>query len=253
MEAEDMDEDSMLHKFRKTYSMEDKIADMSKMIKHINEKQRIRNARKLGLKESYFETVLVVKSEQYLTSDFIHMAKMLEKLQTLFCPECRLLSLASHPPRPEQYTQNNNTLVVDAWGPTFSSSAIGFNRRTWYEIKYRKQEFCSFNDSSWDNSLRYLVSTTQEQKFLMLSPEGPRAFSTKGCGELNGTECSLDRIFLDILEFLPTIEEGLFPEYFKLKVGEAELNGTIEGVVSGKMLEIKNSVCTSLIEPVSPY
>ncbi|XP_048006148.1 alpha-1,6-mannosyl-glycoprotein 2-beta-N-acetylglucosaminyltransferase-like [Leguminivora glycinivorella] len=182
-----------------------------------------------ALKE-YEGYIYFLESELYLSCDFIHVMKMMEKLQPLFCPQCRLLSLASRPPRPEQYSSNNNSLVVDAWGPNFSSSVTGFHRQTWHEIKYRKQAFCYLNDSSWGNSLRYLFSTTHEQKLLVLSTEGPRAFSTKGCGEFrNRTGCSMDRVVLDISNFLSKIQRELFPEYFELKVGDTGTNETMQG------------------------
>lgn len=173
----------------------------------------------LEVVKSYNGFMYFLETELYVASDTIFIAKMMEHLRPVYCPDCMILALGAHRPTLNNYPQRKAKIVASTWGwANFTNAGFGMNRTLWKFIKKYSKHFCYFNDYGWDYSLRYLASKTPNKQFFALSPEGPRVFPTSGCGLYsNGTRCNLNKNYVNAAKFVWTVRKGLFPHNFDVK------------------------------------
>lgn len=183
----------------------------------------------INVLKNFTDPILFLEDDNYVTTDALVVYRLLIFARNIHCPFCEIISLAAHDPELSLYKRRKSVVTVEVWTDTMPRTAIAFDRNVWKAIKKYKEVFCYFNDSNWDNSLKYLGSTKWEGNIYMTAIGGPRVFRLEKCDD-NQIGCHLQYKVDEVKRFIKLISKQLYPFSIKIKVmAEDDFNSTALG------------------------
>lgn len=161
----------------------------------------------MAILSNYDNDILFLEEGNYVTTDFLYMYRTLRDLKTSYYSYCDLMSLAADKHlHTEQYNKVQDMAVIEAWTDAMPKTGLAFNRETWKAIKTWSKDFCYYNDSRWDRSLKNLKNRIGNGTIYVISTNGPRVFLLDECNK-NLTCNSL----IEVQNFVDAISKDLFP------------------------------------------
>lgn len=167
--------------------------------------------------ETFSEPILFLEANDYVILDVLFVFKLLSSAKIIHCPFCEMISLAAHELDLSKYNRSKSIITIGAWKDTMPNTAIAFNRKIWRDIKIWKELFCSYNDSNWDRSLKYLAAIKMEGNIYLLAIDGPRVFRIDDC-EVKDVDCKEPDKMKAMNNFTKLIDKELFPLSLRVKV-----------------------------------
>lgn len=174
----------------------------------------------LRVTNNYTKTILFLQENDYVTEDFLITLKLLEQVRDTHCPVCEVISLGVHSPELSNYLKKTAVVALEIWAKNLPGIAIAFDRVIWRVIKAWSQDFCYFNDYTWENSLKYIGSQHMDINFYFTDIIASRVFRIE-CGKKNST-CNLKRKLDDVKLFKQVIHNALFPSLLMLRIVKSQ-------------------------------
>ncbi|XP_061385194.1 alpha-1,6-mannosyl-glycoprotein 2-beta-N-acetylglucosaminyltransferase-like [Danaus plexippus] len=162
---------------------------------------------------NYNGTILFLEENQYVTSDFIYIFRILDGLLRSSNLHCDIISLGNGKSKSSSYRLINSSILLKPWD-TKETLGIAFNKDTWKTVKNLSEHFCRYNDNRWSKSLIHLSTKTSLGKFYALSIEGSRVFRLNKCKDHK--TCNETKNNEILLNFVRKIRNKLFP--FKMHI-----------------------------------
>lgn len=167
----------------------------------------------LNITKNYTKrTILLLQEDNVVTPDLIIIWTWLENILISQCVYCEMISLGLYTADAKMYTENS-TATVKMWSEKDSSLGLAFRKSTWKLIKNWTEDFCNFNDYSWDNTLKHIGSKHLDLNYYVAAVDAPRVFRIMQCDEQDIT-CKQEENVKEVLDFMAQINEGLFPWSF---------------------------------------
>ncbi|XP_046386479.1 alpha-1,6-mannosyl-glycoprotein 2-beta-N-acetylglucosaminyltransferase isoform X1 [Ischnura elegans] len=139
--------------------------------------------------------VLFLEEDHYVTEDFIHVLRLMERTRKASCEQCNVLSLGTYlktynyygdakrkealkaKQRHQQASagsispswsfqilpslyQHYQKAEVTPWVSSKHNMGMAFDRHTWAEIRRCAEFFCTYDDYNWDWSLQHISQPT---------------------------------------------------------------------------------------------
>ncbi|KAM3956958.1 alpha-1,6-mannosyl-glycoprotein 2-beta-N-acetylglucosaminyltransferase-like [Aphomia sociella] len=121
---------------------------------------------------TYKGTVVFLEADNYVLPDFLYMLKYAKRALSYF-PDVEVLSFGKMIAKDIDY----DLLTIDAWRPLYDKG-MAFNKTTWLKIVTLSSYYCTYDDSSWSNSLLHLFEKSKKGYVDMVGYMAPRVLST---------------------------------------------------------------------------
>ncbi|KAG8238734.1 hypothetical protein J437_LFUL018519 [Ladona fulva] len=105
--------------------------------------------------------VLFLEEDHYVTEDFIHVLRLMERTRKASCEQCNILSLGTYL-KTYNYYGDAKRAEVTPWVSSKHNMGMAFDRSTWAEIRRCAEFFCTYDDYNWDWSLQHISQPPQQ-------------------------------------------------------------------------------------------
>lgn len=196
--------------------------------------------------------VLFLEEDHYVTEDFIHVLKLMEKTRKASCEQCNVLSLGTYL-KTYNYYGDAKRAEVTPWVSSKHNMGMAFDRITWAEIRRCAEFFCTYDDYNWDWSLQHISQPAQHpqpsvpkqgsagggclgpsHRLIAMVMKGPRVFHIGECGvHHKKNNCEPTAVIQKVQQVVKQASKHFFPSHLTL-IFTGGANGGGGGGASGK-------------------
>ncbi|XP_023325761.1 alpha-1,6-mannosyl-glycoprotein 2-beta-N-acetylglucosaminyltransferase isoform X2 [Eurytemora carolleeae] len=166
----------------------------------------------LKITADFTGTVLFLEEDHFVTEDFIHVLKLMEKEQEGVAKEANILCLGTYLKK-FNYKINSKQAELTQWMSSKHNMGMALTRKTWNKILQCTNHFCRYDDYNWDWSLLHVSLNCLRDKLQTLMVRGPRVFHIGECGvHHKKKDCATSLVMNKVKYIIDSAKQYLFPD-----------------------------------------